>query len=825
MWRLFGACTHGLWLDGRATVRRLSQERASSFAIVVILGLGIGPATVAYATFNHLLFRPVPGMTEPGNVIAVRFTSATEDAGIGNRTAVPAMREAAASVGLEKLAAEGWSETLAVQVGGDSQLSVESVGFVFGQYFDALGVKPLLGRLMSDEEAEAVSSSVAVVSSHFWQKRLGGSRSVVGQTIRVAHVPFVVIGVADGFRGFGRYASRVGETDIWLPVASARMATGVPVPTTTTRLMGRIRPDASVEHIEERLRAAYGSLAWVPQDWRLRTKAPLEPTVSMGLGRHDARDASALRLFWWSLGLTGALLLIAGVNAGGLLISRFSRRRADMMVRLAIGASRFRLIRQYLLETAVLASLGGGLSVVAALTVVSALGGVRLSESLPALSGMEFDARVLIFVGLATLSTVFVAGVLPSLNAPPRDIRLALAQSGQSVTRPGYLGHIFLIVGVAVSTVLALGAGVMGRSLRNLAAADLGANLDGVLELVLEPHRLLPRSEQPLSFYDDVLDRLREAGLTRVATSHPEPLSGNSRKMTFRVEGETIAVTPPREYSVSRGLFDLLGMPMTAGRDFTEEEVPGRPDVQPMPVVVNESLAAALFPSAPPIGREFYFDRVGSVGSESDRAVVIGVVRDVREANVRVEPRPIIYHTRPTRVKTILVKARGAAPLRQIEEAVRTIAPTLPITTLRPLADRVEASMGQDRTLAVISGLVAVQAVLLAGFGVLAMVTQLVSERTREFGIRSALGASRTAIVLRAGRQAMGGTVAGMAAGLGAYWLLSRLVESMLYQVAALDLATCLVVAIVILATTTVSAIVPAYRAAASDPLAALRVG
>ena len=496
-----------------------------------------------------------------------------------------------------------------------------------------------------------------------------------------------------------------------------------------------------------------------------------------------------------------------------------------MIVRLAVGASRYRVTRQNVVETFALGTLGGSFALALAMSLAPWLEGLQLTETFPPLSGMEVDIRVLCFAGLAALFATIVAGLLPSVVAPPRDIRVALVHSGRGKRRQTRLRDVLLVTSVAVSTSLAFAAAVIDSSFRNLLNADVGARLDAVVELVLRPDRLLAKSEYSRPVISDIVARLKTSGVGAVATSAPSPTSGNSRRMSFRVGGDVVDVSQPREYVVSRGIFDLLQIPILMGRDFSEAEAGTGGILQPTPVVLSKALALKLFGAASPLGREFVFERAGARGTEVDAAVVIGVVGDTREDNLRVEPRPTIYHTRPAQVPvTVLVKPNADVALSEIESLVRSVAPELPITTLRPLTDRIAASISQDRSLSFASRVLAVQAILVGGFGVLAMVAQLVSDRTHEFSIRTALGAPRVAILRVAAGKTVMTSFVGVLAGILSYWLASRLVEpGALYAVDAFDLRAGFVAILSVTIITMMGALVPALKATESDPLVALR--
>jgi putative ABC transport system permease protein len=665
-----------------------------------------------------------------------------------------------------------------------------------------------------------------MISDAFWRQRYGGSHEVIGQTLRVGGVPFEVIGVLDGFRGFGAAASRVGETDIWLPVGSATVAARTRTPSTTTALFARVRPDADLNLIQDRLEHAYASSAIPPPDSRLQRGTQVIPVVVEGLGRYDELRWSDLSIVWWSTALTGALVLVAGVNAGGLVLNRFARRRTDVLVRVAIGAPRLRLIRQYLLETCGLVLAGAVIGGLIAILLMVSLRGHQLTESLPSLHGVEIDAGVLGFWLVMAVMTVVLAGVLPTLMLLARSVRSAFFDDRSWGSARRRLHPIFLCVSVGLSTTLAMGAAVLAQSFRNILSVDVGARLDSVIELSIRPDRLPVGGASAGSTIETVARAMRSAGFGSVVVATPSPLSGNSRRMTFRVDSQGVAVRNPREYSVSPGFFDLMAIPLVAGRDFVATDQKLESTHGRMPVILNAALAATLFGGAAPVGKEFVLERALTYGIESDTAVVIGVVGNIREDNIRLDPRPTIYHVRQIPVPSVILFRAGATPTAdasRLEAVMRSAAPGIPIASLRPLRDRISSAISRDRTLAMASVWVSGQALLVAGFGVWGVVGQSLHDRRRELGIRAALGASRAVLVLTIIRGTLVIAVIGVAVGLTSYLFLANWLKSVLFALGPWDLRPNLVALGLVMVTATAAAVSPAWRVARREPLISLR--
>jgi predicted permease len=817
----------GLRLDLRVSLRRLVTERRSTLAIGVVVGLGIGPATAGYAAFHHLFFRPVPGVSGSDLIATVRFTSLTGDRGqIGSLAALEAMRAAVRESGVLHLAPEGWTVPLLVTAHALAEPRVETVGFVYSEYGAALGLRTRIGRLISDEEAGSGSDRVAMISEAFWRQRYDGSRDVIGQTLQVGGVPFVVVGVVDGFRGFGAAASRVGATDIWLPVGSAAVAARTRTPATTTALFAGLRPDADLDVIQGRLERAYASAAIMPVDSRGEPATQIRPVISLGLGRHSELRPSDLSIVSWSAALTGALMLVAAVNAGGLVLNRFARRRTDVLVRVALGAPGVRVIRQYGLEAGALVGVGALIGGLIAILLLVSLRGHQLTASLPGLDGVEVDAGALGFWLVMAAITGLLGGVLPTLMLVSPSVRSALLADRSWASARRRRHPVFLCASVALSTMLAMGAAVLAQSFRNILSIDVGARLDRVIELGIRPDRLPVGEAGAGSTVETVALAMRRAGFDSVVVSTPSPLSGNSRRMAFRIGSQDVSVRSPREYSVWPGFFDLMAIPLVAGRDFMATDRVFEITQGRMPVIVNLALAGSLFGGAGPVGQEFVLERALTYGVERDTAVVIGVVGDVREDDIRLDPRPTLYHMGHIPVPSVILFRSGADPTAEasrLEDVVRSVAPGIPIASVRPLRDRVSSAISRDRTLAMVSVWVSAQALLIAGFGVWGVVGQTLHDRRRELGIRAALGASGAVLVLTMIRGTLVMAAIGVVIGLTSHLFLATWLKSVLFALGPWDVQPNLVALGLVIVTATAAAVSPAWRAARREPVISLR--
>ncbi len=802
----------GLGQDTRYALRRIGRQTGSSSLIVTTLALGIGATVGIHATFDGVLFRPLPGIANPEQVISVSFgTPDAQKWGFGAPAAIPALRAAAKQI--EHLGYRlPWP--LAVRAAAGDDPIVLSGDFVSRGYFGALGVRARLGRLLSDEEADSGADNLANISERLWRTRFAASPDVLGRHIDVSGYPFVVVGVIDGFRG----DLWQGDVDVWLPMGSVRLVLGVPAG--LSELVGRVRKGTSVEQLQAQLRATYARTVGTLSP----RYAAFVPFVSQSsTSTSDRAGPDTLRLYWLLMAGAGLLLLLGCANAASLLVARAAVRSRDTAIRRALGATRWRVTRESLVEAAALASIAGGLGLVVAVVLTALARGLQVRPGVPTGASLWPDGRILLLCLLTTVVTTLLFGTLPALLASRRQARSLLARAGPSARSPHRrLRQGLVIAQIALSVSLLAGAGVLHQTVQNLTGVDLGMRLDGVSELTLGTRLLRYDDRRAADVRREVLDALRQAGVGAAAVAAPGPLAGVG--IYARVQTATMAEAAPMSLaarSVSPDYFAVMGIPLLAGRTFTETEY--RDAVRnPMPVVLSASLARTLFGTEHAVGRMFEIEL-----PEPSPAVVVGVVGDTRSTALRRESRPAFYHTgRPVmNAWSILVRTGEPTGLTRahVREIVRRVDAALPITSLEPLSDQMADALSVDRALARLSALFALFAAVLALTGVAGLVRQVTIERSRDFAIRVALGASRAHII----RDVLGGTatlaVVGLVTGLSVYWWASRWLVARLYGLEALDAGVLATVATLLLGGACLAALGPALRAAHADPALALR--
>jgi predicted permease len=818
----------GVIADVRGSLRQIARQPWSTATIVVTLALGMSATVAVFAIFNHVLFRPIPGVGDPDGLATVYFQPADRQTTfrVAPREALAALRQTDAFTAL----GTATDAQLAVLPQPGADADVVRVEFVTDGYFEALQVRPRAGRLLAADDLTA-RRSVAVVSERWWRNEFNRDPSAIGRAISVNHEPVTIVGVLDDYRGWG--AVRIGTIDIWMPFDSPLAERSAVSTDGFLNLIGRLRPGLTTTAAEQRLRAPFAPFA---ADAKVRmsigqlSDAPPVPTVYPGLYEinQERTRADIAQLYPFAFGAGGLLLLLACANTSNLLLASTLKRARDLAVRSAIGASRWRLARGLLVEASVVVGLAAVLSVIVAQGFVSVAQGEQLFDSGPVLDAVDLDWRVIAFASGVGGLTVVLFGLVPALVASRPGVPGAVALSRRATRGSRRLRAALVCVQLALALILLSGAGVLLRSLQNLRAIDLGMNADGVVSLELSLFRLGYSGDRAAALVQRVLDRLRTApGVESAAYATASPLS----RLRFPASLKTAPVdeAPPREVSaltVSADYFETLRIPVRAGRAFTDAES-GRPVSREGVGIVNEALARLMFGDAPAVGRRLYLSRAARGWQLARTIEIVGVVGDTRfGADLRAAAPPALYE--PGAVRAIAVffarsRVPSAEAIAAVRSAVRDVDPTLPLAQLGPLSAAIERLIPEERVLALLVGGIALLAILLGVSGVHAVIAHMVAERAREFGIRLALGATR-GVVSRGVLRVVGlMAVVGLVCGLGVFALASRLLESRVYGVSPLDPLTLGAVSVLLVAAALAGAWLPTRRAMRADPIAALR--
>jgi predicted permease len=796
----------------RSALRTLLRSRALTVTAVLTLGLAVGANTALFSLVNAILLRPLPGVADPGRLVNVHRTAA--DGTTFHSFSHPDYADLSERGGRFVRLAAFNGRGASLGTGGVPE--VVGTQLVSGNYFDVLGVRPLLGRMLSEaDDRVAGASPVAVVSHSLWQRRLGGDPSAIGRSIRLNGFPFTVVGVAPpGFQGHF-----VGfPFEVWVPLAMAAQA--APGEDLASReaswleLVGRLEPGVSRPQAQAGLAAIMSGLA------REHSLALRGAGVDMRpmTGVDDSLRGGVVGFLAVLQTVAILVLLIACVNLAGLLMARAAARARELAVRMALGASRGTLMRQLTAETVGLFVLGGLAGVAVAFWTVDLLHAFQPAFPVPLRFDLRLDARVLAFAAAATILAGAVCGLVPALQSTREDILPALKDARVAGGPRLRLRRLLVAGQVALTTLLLVGAGLFLRTLQSARTVDPGFDPDGVHSARLDLTLLAGTEASGRAFYDQLLARLAaEPGVRSASLAASLPLRSLAPPTAaVRADGPMSASAPGLTVAfnaVSPGFFDTLRIPLRAGRTFRPTDTPDKSPV----VVVNEALAARLWPDRPPIGARLWVDAVPRE--------VVGVVRGTKVRSLTEEPPlqayvPLAQSYQPRARALVLGEGDLAAALRR---DVAALAPDLPVMEPAPLREAISFALFPQRMAASIAGALGVLGLVLAATGLYGVVAYSVSLRTREMGVRVALGARRgdvMALVVGGGLRL---TLAGVAGGAALAAVLTRALRGLLAGVSPTDAPTFLSVALLMAAVAALASYLPARRAARVDPMTALR--
>ncbi len=805
-----------LGTDVRLALRGMRREPVSALAVMLTLALGTGTATATYAVVNHALLRPMPGVADESRLVSVYIQAgATTPMRAGTSFAhLEAMRDHTPA--LTGLAGWDFGEK-AVAVDPAQPPRTASLFTVWRGFFEVLGVRPRLGRLFTTDEYESTGTNVLIISERFWRRTFNEDPAVVGRRVLVSGQPFEIIGVARDFQGL----DRLRQEDGWLTLASGRTfdPSDKDWKYGAIQMVGRLAPGASLAAVQAQLTAVFSAVG----ESRIgqRTFWPFAfPGLTDGIGLSRTRMLAVFRVMLAGVAL---LLVLACANAANLMLARHLRRRQDLAVRHALGASRMRLLRELLVEAAGL-SLGAGLLGLGLGAILTSLFRTsRLLSYLPVLDELSLDWRVAAFSAAASAMTIAFFGLIPAMLAARADIRMGVASGSRATRHAGWLRTSLVGAQVALSFALVVAAALLAQSVHRLQAVDFGFQPDAVLAFSFQPMRAGYDDAATTAAMKHLRDQLKTTpGIDGVAMSLFSPLGGVSGS-SIRLAGQNDAQAAKIwSHYVTEEYFSVLGIPVLHGRAFSAAEAAGlRADGSP--IILNEALAREMFGTEPPVGREIL---QLSRGKAWQTHPVVGVVGNAVGSDVRGGVAPLAYEPfGVSRISIALVRPAGrvegvAALIRQV---AREAAPAVPVNDITSLRVEADEKIAQERVLSRLSLVIGAIAALLALAGLYATVAQFVGERTREFAIRTALGATRPiiagAILRRVATIAVAGLVAGGLLVVG----LTSLLATYLFGISPRDPLT-IVIAATGLTAAAVAAAWPAVRRAVRvDPATALR--
>jgi predicted permease len=820
-----------IWGDIRYALRRLRRSPGFTAIAVLSLALAIGANTAVFSLYNAVMLKPLPvdragdlrSLTWYGDIRVMcsfcRLTSTPSGETAVNVVSYPIFQE------LRDQAA-GMAELFAFSPFDDhSPLTVVARGeattargwIVSGNFFRALGVRPLIGQILGPEHDHVGSEPVTVLSHAAWQRHFGGDPGVLGQTVSLDQHTFMIIGVLPpAFLG----PEAGGGGDFYVPMASQPLLRpGMSLETGDVwwvQVMGRVSPGASDEPLraalELRMARALTAQGMEPSDRPVRVVVEEASGGPLGARRLLARPLPLL------MGIVGIVLLAACANLASLLLARGLARQREMALRSALGAKRWVLVRQALVESLLVALAGGAAGLMLAVWAKRALFHM-LWPSRGALDA-AYDIRVLGFTLLACLVSALLFGVLPALRLGRANPMAALRERAAETVAAPRLGRWMVSTQTALAFVLIVGAGLFVGTLVRLHRVDTGFKPENLLTFSLDAEKAESGEVQRRDFHEQVSSSIAGLpGVRAVADSNllllTNWVSSSMARVPDRPDEEPI---PILGLAVSDSFLSTMGIPLMSGRDFTATDDAGRSPV----ILVNETLARQVFPDRSPIG-EFLTVHEGDYQ-------IVGVFGDITYANLRRPPEPIVFYASRQQAAPagklfyeVRTRSDPMALVPAIRALVAGINRNVPLADVKSQARHIEESLAQERLFASLATGLALLAVLLSCVGLYGVMVHQVARRTGEIGVRMALGANGSAVAWLILRGAMLMAAAGIVIGLPAALAAVRLIRSHLFGIVPYDPATMVGAAILLFCVALLAAWIPARRAARIEPMVALR--
>jgi putative ABC transport system permease protein len=795
-----------LWQDLRYGVRMLLKKPGFTSIAIITLALGIGANTAIFSVVDAVVFRPLP-YDEPARLVQVWPVNLRH----GGEGGVPYPNFADwrdRNRIFEQIGAYG--EKYFIVTGGDEAQRIRGAG-ISPSLFPLLRVKPAFGRVLLPEDDRVEASPVVLLSHRLWRERFGADPQVIGRTLTLDGKTFAVIGVMPSRFHFPE------EAELWVPVAHVYTGILANRNAGSLQVIGRLKFGVSLEHAQAEMEAISRQLEQEYPNANTGWSVRLIPQLETMIGNIQ-------RTLLIILGAVGFVLLIACANVANLSLARGAARRKEVAIRVALGATRLRLIRQYLTESILLAFLGGGMGVLLALWSVSLLV-TSLPDTMPRTNDIGIDGRVLGFTFLVSILTGVLFGLAPALQGSKPELNEVLKEGGGKATGShgrNRLRGLLVVAEVALSLVLLAGAGLLIKSFWHLQQVNPGYKYENALaiSLSLSNHKY-PEKKQQAAFYRQALSRLEALpGVTSAGASTLLPLSGNRSRQSFRIEGRAPSspgeILEAHDRSISPGYFRASGIPLLRGRTFTEAD---NADAAPV-VIINETMARRFWRGGDALGNRIRVDRT--------TREIVGIVGDVKHWRLEADLTAEMYVPYPQNpapwlnfvVRTETDQQSMAAAVRNELRKIDRDQPITEITTLAQLRSR---SVAQSRLNTLLVGLFAAIAMVLAAIGVYGVISYSVTQRTHEIGIRVALGARAGDVLKLVFRQGMALVFIGIAIGLAASFALTRLMKGLLFGVSSTDPLTFIVIALLLSFVALLACWIPASRATKVDPMVALR--
>lgn len=814
-----GGILETLVQDIRYGARMLAKHKAFTSVAVITLALGIGANTAIFSVVNELLLRPLPYRDADRIVTLWEVSPGGRRQNTTSRANFRAWRDQSTSY--QHIAA---FTDQRVNITGSGEPEELSVQYATSPFFKVMGVDPILGRTFLPEDDEPTRPPVAVLSYGLWQRRFGGDPSVVGQTITLNDFKYTVIGVMpQGFQFHIKQRSGTGRpAELWSVLP---MATG-PGVNDRGRFLGgvaRLKDGVTADYAGNELRTIEARLSEEAPEFNKNYSGEVIPLREQFFG-------NVRRPLWLMLGAVGFVLLIACANVANLLLSLATSREKEIAVRAALGARRGRIVRQLLTESLLLAVLGSVLGLAFAWFGIKAL--IAISpRDLVNLQSVGLNVTVLLWTLGVSLLTGVIFGLAPALHISRLNLNDSLKEGGKSESGQASgsrrLRSALVVSEIALAVVLLASAGLLIRSFVRLQGIDPGFNTDNVLTMVVRlPEARYPEDPQLVAFFSQALEKIRHLPTVRSAgmVNHLPLYGGLGSSTGFKILGQP--EPPPGQGPgtdvrvVDAGYFQTMGIPLLRGRNFSDLELHEPRHV----ILINDALARKHFPDEDPIGK-----RLDVAMFETPQpAEIIGIVGNVRYDSLVEESPPAVYFPHPDLAysfMTLVIQTDGdpAAIAPAVQREIRSLDPNQPVSDVRTMNQVMSEWVARSRFNTLLLGLFAALATLLSAVGIFGVMNYSVALRTREIGLRLAVGAQPRQVLMLILKQGLLLTIVGVVLGLAAAFALTRLLSGLLFGVTAVDATTFTTISLLLVIVSLLACYLPARRAMRIDPLSALR--
>jgi putative ABC transport system permease protein len=819
-----------LWQDIRFGVRTLVKNPAVSAIAIISLALGIGANTTIFTVVNAVLLNPLP-VKDVSRIVEIDTTDTNTRVAAANFTKLGISYPNCRDYARDNQVFSGVTcyMQLPLTWSGGAEPKQVAGQLVSANYFDVLGLRPARGRFFfPDEDTKPSGNNVAVISYSFWANKLGADPGAIGRTLQLNATPYTVIGVAPrGFKGTFTFSP---SDEIWIPNSMyPQVLTGfirdwfnerrALLATSFARLKPGVsigQADASLKTIATHLESEY------PQDNAGRgvTLTPLAD-AAVGANQHEQLSLAGGVM----MGIVGLVLLIACVNLANLLLAQAARREKEMSLRAALGASRWRVLRQLMTESILLSLVGGAVGLVIAYWGRAALWSFRPPFIQDADINLALDSRVLFFTLGISILTGLLFGTVPAIKASRVDLAETLKVGGRGNAvgwRSNPLRSILVVAEIALAMVALIGAGLFVRSMQNAQRTNLGFESQKLFSMAFSLGALHYDEGRGQQFFREVVERAKSLpGVADATVASNLPLGGGFARTTFP-EGQDITTgyrgTLTEINDVTPGYFDTLRIPLISGRVFNDSDRATTADV----AVVNEAMAKRFWPNENALGKRFHFI------DEAKLRQIVGIVRNTVVNNIGEDPQPLIYLPMTqdySPFASVQVRTTGNphAAISTVRAQIQSLEPNLAITNVQTIGDIVDQGLWAPRMGAALLGLFGALALALAAVGVYGVLSYSVTQQVHEIGIRMALGAQPVSVLKLIVGQGLKLAAAGLVLGLVGALVAMRVLSTLLFNVSTHDPVTFIGVSIVLVATAALACYIPALRATRVDPIIALR--